>query len=96
MPSEIAVVLITAAVSLGGGWLVARQSGHSAGTIAAQAVIADQRAEIETLRARVAQLEDKAESDARTKRAMGDHIDLLEHHIWQQKPPPPPPRPPGV
>lgn len=36
------------------------------------------------------------EGDAVTKRAMGDHIDVLEDHIWQRKPPPPPSRPPGV
>ena len=24
---------------------------------------------------------------------MGDHVDLLENHIWKQLPPPPPPRP---
>jgi uncharacterized membrane protein YccC len=29
-------------------------------------------------------------------RAQGDHIDLLEHHIWQRLPPPPPPRPAGL
>ena len=36
------------------------------------------------------------EEDAKVKRAQGDHIDLLEDHIWKQKPPPPPPRPAGV
>ncbi len=38
----------------------------------------------------------KHQEDAIIKRAMGDHIDALEHHIWQGKPPPPPPRPPGI
>lgn len=36
------------------------------------------------------------EADAITKRAQGDHIDVLEDHIWKHKPPPPPPRPAGV
>lgn len=46
------------------------------------------RAEVSELRGRVEFLE----RDARLK---DDHIDLLEHHIWQQLPPPPPPRPGG-
>lgn len=25
--------------------------------------------------------------------ALGDHVDILEAHIWKQLPPPPPPRP---
>jgi hypothetical protein len=33
------------------------------------------------------------EADALIKRAQGDHIDLLEAHIWKGEPPPPPPRP---
>lgn len=36
------------------------------------------------------------ESDALVKRAAGDHIDLLEAHIWARKDPPPPCRPKGV
>lgn len=36
------------------------------------------------------------EADAITKRKQGDHIDVLEAHIWRGDPPPPPPRPPGV
>lgn len=36
------------------------------------------------------------ESDALTKRAQGDFIDLLEDHIWRDKGPPPPRRPVGV
>jgi len=36
------------------------------------------------------------ENDAITKRAQGDHIDVLEDHIWKGKGPPPPPRPVGV
>lgn len=33
------------------------------------------------------------ESDAIKKRQLGDHIDVLEAHIWADKGPPPPPRP---
>lgn len=36
------------------------------------------------------------EDDALVKRAQGDHIDVLEAHIWARKDPPPPPRPVGV
>jgi len=39
---------------------------------------------------------DAREADAITKRKQGDHIDVLEAHIWDRKPPPPPPRPVGV
>lgn len=55
------------------------------------------------LRARIADLEtkysglwDAREADAKTKRAQGDHIDVLEDHIWQRLPPPPPARPPDA
>jgi hypothetical protein len=34
--------------------------------------------------------------DAKVIRAMGDHIDTLESHIWQGKGPPPPARPAGI
>ena len=33
------------------------------------------------------------EGDAVKKRLLGDHIDVLEDHIWKDKGPPPPPRP---
>ena len=39
---------------------------------------------------------EKIEADAIIKREQGDHIDVLEHHIWQGNPPPPPARPPGI
>lgn len=52
---------------------------------------------------RIADLEDAhvqlwqlREADALVKRAAGDHIDVLEDHIWKGKPPPPPSRPAGV
>lgn len=45
---------------------------------------------------RVTDLEALREKDALTKRAQGDHIDVLEAHIWAGKPPPPPARPVGV
>jgi homoserine dehydrogenase len=34
--------------------------------------------------------------DAKRIRAMGDHIDVLEAHIWRGDPPPPPARPDGI
>lgn len=36
------------------------------------------------------------ETDAITKRKLGDHIDTLEDHIRADKGPPPPPRPVGI
>jgi hypothetical protein len=35
-------------------------------------------------------------ADAVLIRAQGDHIDVLEAHIWQGLPPPPPARPQGL
>lgn len=92
MDVTLAAVLITAIVSMGGSWVVARQS-------AANSYL--QR--IKDLEARDAEWDKRCnvlwsarEADALTKRAMGDHIDELEAHIWHRKPPPPPARPPGV
>lgn len=58
---------------------------------------------IEQLRLRVSDLEtqvqglwDSRKTDALVIRHQGDHIDVLEDHIWKRKPPPPPARPPGV
>lgn len=49
-----------------------------------------------SLESQVRELWDLREKDATIKRRQGDHIDLLENHIWQQLPPPPPPRPADV
>ncbi|MDR1266707.1 MAG: hypothetical protein LBK42_14410 [Propionibacteriaceae bacterium] len=56
-----------------------------------------------TLQDRVAELEaqvrdlwDERRKDAGLIRRMGDHIDVLEDHIRQEKGPPPPPRPEGL
>jgi hypothetical protein len=51
---------------------------------------------VSSLESQVTDLWKAREEDARVKRAQGDHIDVLEDHIWQRLPPPPPPRPPGV
>lgn len=40
--------------------------------------------------------EERAEGRVRVIRAQGDHIDVLEDHIWRRLPPPPPPRPEGT
>lgn len=55
-----------------------------------------QDAEVARLSAEQHRLWDARRADALTIRAQGDHIDVLEAHIWAGKPPPPPPRPPGV
>lgn len=44
----------------------------------------------------VRQLWNDREEDAVKKRKLGDHVDRLEHHIWNEKPPPPPERPEGL
>ncbi len=65
--------------------------------------IADRDGLIEHLETRLKRVEDRltAAEDgnvakALTIRAMGDHFDVLEDHIWKQLPPPPPRRPPGT
>ena len=45
---------------------------------------------------RIDELEARLEEKSRLIRAQGDHIDVLEHHIWQGLGPPPPPRPAGI
>ncbi|WP_291378855.1 hypothetical protein [Demequina sp.] len=89
MDTTLAAVLITASVSIGGSWLVARQSAANR-----------YQQRIKDLEDRDAKWEDRCnvlwaarEADALIKRAQGDHIDVLEDHIWHHKPPPPPPRP---
>lgn len=46
--------------------------------------------------ARIDELEARLEEKSRLIRAQGDHIDVLEHHIWRGYGPPPPPRPAGL
>ena len=92
MPIELASVLITAAVSIGGSWLVARSSKPRQLLDQLQAAYS----RITQLEARVDGLETKRDNDEAMKRAQADHIDLLEAHIWAELPPPPPPRPAGL
>lgn len=51
---------------------------------------------VNALEGRVDELEEKRRKDARLIREQGDHIDVLENHIWQKLPPPPPARPTGL
>lgn len=81
-------------------WFLRRTERERIRIESKRVVHADWQAFSDKLAARVSSLEDrvvmyetKAERDAITKRRMGDHIDVLEAHIWQGKPPPPPPRP---
>lgn len=92
MDSNLTAVLITAAVTIGGSWLVAWQT--AARFPIDQLRLAYER--IAVLEGRVDDLEGKRQADALTKRKLGDHIDLLEAHIWDDKGPPPPPRPDGI
>lgn len=103
MDVTLAAVLITAVVSLGGSWLVARTSGRTSARQVEQQERASDRDRIKTLEDRDAEWERRVnvlwaarEADALIKRAQGDHIDVLEAHIWDKKPPPPPPRPAGI
>lgn len=92
MDGTLAAVIVTAVISLAGSWLVARSTAQSQQL----AVTESERRRIKSLEERVDSLEDRREKDAIVKRALGDHIDVLEDHIWQRKPPPPPARPPGI
>lgn len=96
MDTTIAAVLITAAVSIGGSWLVARTTGRTAGeAVEVQAHESDRR-RIKDLEDQVERLWSMRQTDAVTIRRLGDFIDVLEAWIWQGKPPPPPSRPDGI
>jgi len=96
----IAGVIIMALVTLVGSWLVARTSARTSARQVEQSERDSDRKRIKELEDRDAVWEGRCnvlwaarEQDARIKRAQGDHIDVLEHHIWDRKPPPPPTRP---
>lgn len=84
-------------------WFLRRNEKDRIRVEAKKVVSADWQAFAGALSARVASLEqrlaesdEKREADAITKRRMGDHIDVLESHIWKGLGPPPPPRPDGI
>lgn len=63
-------------------------------------MVSDRDSLIDRLMQRVDALEAQRDEDEENKRALradlaayGDHIDILEAHIWGGKPPPPPARP---
>lgn len=85
-PDPPIVVAIIAAMGVAmGAWLTWLASGASR-----------LQARVEDLEAKYASMWEARERDAIVKRQLGDHLDLLEHHIWTGQPPPPPPRPAGV
>lgn len=92
LDATIAAVLITATVSMGGSWLVARQSAETRTTTA----LRDAWTRIDSLSGRIDALESSRRADAIVIRRLGDYIDVLEDHIWKQLPPPPPARPDGI
>lgn len=94
--------LITGGVAGGGvfAWLNRRADRKIEEGVNAAKVSSDL---IQTLMSRIQQLEERTDNlekqrrrDALLIRAQGDHIDLLENHIWTKQPPPPPPRPSEV
>lgn len=54
------------------------------------------RAALAAKDARIDHLDARLEEKSRTIRALADHVDVLEHHIWQRLGPPPPARPEGI
>lgn len=58
--------------------------------------IADRDSLLATVLTEVRDLRDRVERAERARRVRDDHIDALEHHIWQRMPPPPPARPEGI
>lgn len=85
-PDPTVLTAIIGAIALGfGAWLTWVASGAAR----LQERVADLEAKMERMWA-------TREADALIKRRQGDHIDVLEHHIWQRKPPPPPARPDGI
>lgn len=70
-------------------------SAEGAVLVALVALIGHIGKRVSDLEASYASLWRDREADAITKRTQGDHIDILEAHIWARKPPPPPPRPAG-
>lgn len=96
MDITLAAVLVTAAVSIGGSWLVARTTGRSAGEAVEVQARESDRKRIADLESQVERLWALRRADAVTIRRLGDFVDQLEAHIWQGKPPPPPSRPDGI
>ena len=96
MPAELTAVLIMAVVSIGGSWVVARQTARTSAEQSRQAMVDDELARLEAawerirqLEGRVTELEDKRAADAVLRRDMGDYIDVLQAHIWRGADPPP-------
>ncbi len=89
MDLNLAAVLITAVVSIGGAWLVSRTTARGVEISARES----DRRRLAELEGQVVELWALRRQDAVTIRRLGDFVDVLEAHIWQGKPPPPPARP---
>ncbi len=88
--------LLMAIASLGGVIYTARTAKKSTDQASQVELISTLMGRIQTLEEGQRNLWAELEKAALVKRAQGDHIDVLENHIWKQLPPPPPPRPVGV
>ena len=88
--------VIGALLVLGGVIYTARKGRQSTEQSSQVGLIQQLLSRVATLEGQVGDLWKARESDAAVKRAQGDHIDVLENHIWKRLPPPPPVRPPGI
>lgn len=88
--------IVTIIVSAPTAWYVARTSARNQERKVQQEERESDRQRLAIAEARIDSLWAAREADALIKRRLGDHIDLLEAHIWRSDPPPPPPRPDGI
>lgn len=80
-------VLTVMGVTQGHLWTRLKQAEDKAEKVRTHALDQDRR---------ISELWAERRRDAVTIRLLGDHIDVLEAHIWGKKEPPPPPRPDGL
>jgi hypothetical protein len=88
---------IVSALAVLAGVIYTARSGRRSTEQSSQVGFIEQLlARVDSLEKQVGGLWDARRADAVTLRAQGDHIDVLEQHIYRQLPPPPPPRPAGL